>query len=207
MDRISIKKRAREYTRKNKWNYWKVALLAFLIMIVLESIIIAVTAAMGGIGAIISMLLTLGYMPLMVGLMYCLLQITRDKKYNINDLFKFFKFVVPIFVLMFLVTLLTTIGLILLIIPGIIISLMFSMVMYIFADGETSASACMRKSRELMRGHKLDYFILYLSFIGWMLLVPFTLGLLLIWLVPYIQFSSQIFYEDLLAKKENSLTN
>lgn len=37
----------------------------------------------------------------------------------------------------------------------------------------------------MMNGHKMDYFKLELSFIGWHLLAVLTLGILEIWIAPY----------------------
>lgn len=48
----------------------------------------------------------------------------------------------------------------------------------------------------MMRGHKLELFLLHLSFIGWALLCVLTLGIGLFWLVPYVQASQAAFYED-----------
>ncbi|MEY2376440.1 DUF975 family protein [Lentilactobacillus buchneri] len=40
------------------------------------------------------------------------------------------------------------------------------------------------RSRQLMDGHKWDYFVMALSFIGWGLLVGITLGIAAIWVQP-----------------------
>ena len=53
------------------------------------------------------------------------------------------------------------------------------------------------KSREMMDGHKFDYFILQLSFIGWALLCILTLGIGYLWLTPYMQITTAAFYNDL----------
>lgn len=50
-------------------------------------------------------------------------------------------------------------------------------------------------SKRALRGHKWKLFVLYLSFIGWMLLVPFTLGVLYLWLIPYMMTSVGNFYD------------
>jgi len=56
------------------------------------------------------------------------------------------------------------------------------------------------KSKSLMTGHRKEYFILQLSFIGWKILAYFTLGIGYLWLTPYIQISTICFYDKL---KEN----
>ena len=53
------------------------------------------------------------------------------------------------------------------------------------------------KSRQLMDGHKLDLFIFDLSFIGWYILSLFTLGIGLLWLVPYYRAAHASYYRNL----------
>ena len=52
------------------------------------------------------------------------------------------------------------------------------------------------RSKEMMEGHKMEYFVLNLSFIGWAILAPLTFGLLYIWLVPYMQATLTNFYNS-----------
>ena len=43
----------------------------------------------------------------------------------------------------------------------------------------------LKKSQDMMQGHRMDLFILSLSFIGWHILAIFTFGLLELWILPY----------------------
>ena len=52
-----------------------------------------------------------------------------------------------------------------------------------------------------MNGHKMDYFILNLSFFGWAILGIFTFGLLYLWLIPYMQVTFANFYNEI--KEQN----
>ena len=61
---------------------------------------------------------------------------------------------------------------------------------------ELSAIAAMKKTRQMMKGHKFDYFWLCLSFIGWLLLGILTVGIGYIWLIPYMQTTIGAFYDD-----------
>ena len=86
----------------------------------------------------------------------------------------------------------------LLLVPGIIKSFAYAMTPYILRDcPELSASEAIKKSEEMMKGHKFDLFYLYLSFIGWFILAIITAGIGFLWLVPYVQASEAAFYEDL----------
>ena len=90
------------------------------------------------------------------------------------------------------------IGCFLLIIPGIILSLMFSQTEYIMKDDpQISAADAMKKSAEMMNGHKMELFWLLLSFIGWAILCVFTFGFGFIFLLPYMSSALSHFYEDL----------
>ncbi len=79
----------------------------------------------------------------------------------------------------------------LLIIPGIIKAYAYSQTYFVYKtkvdNGETDISFldCITKSRELMNGHKWDFFVLEISFVGWFLLSIVTLGIGFIWLIPY----------------------
>lgn len=89
-------------------------------------------------------------------------------------------------------------GFALLVIPGVIWAFAYSMIPYILdEEPELSLFQTFRKSRMMMKGHKLDYFWLCLSFIGWAILSVITLGVGYLWLMPYVQSTSAAFYEDL----------
>lgn len=88
----------------------------------------------------------------------------------------------------------------LLIIPGIVKSLSYAMTPYILEENpELSANEAIDRSRAMMRGHKYDLLWLYLSFIGWFLLSFLTLGIGLLWLIPYVETAQAAFYEDVKA--------
>lgn len=96
----------------------------------------------------------------------------------------------------------------LLIIPGIIKSFAYAMAVYISKDyPELSPNECLDLSQEMMDGHKMDLFLLYLSFIGWALLCILSLGIGFLWLIPYINVSAAKFYEEIKAEYENIETS
>ena len=88
----------------------------------------------------------------------------------------------------------------LLIVPGVIAYYRYSQAIYILLDDPTkSPLRCLRESKELMRGHKGELFVLDLSFLGWYLLriVPMLGFASRIWSVPYIATTKALFYERL----------
>ena len=131
------------------------------------------------------------------------LNFTREGKCEFNDIINCMKEKwVNILVSEILVFIIVYVGTLLLVVPGIILAFAYSMVTYLVVDTNLGATDAMKKSREMMKGYKWDYFVFCLSFIGWGLLVPFTLGLLLIWLVPYMEVAEAIYYDRLKELKK-----
>lgn len=121
---------------------------------------------------------------------------TRDPK--IQDLFSGFNVIFKTIGITVLQGLIITLGFILLIIPGIIFSFMYSQTFYILAeDNSKSVMECLKESRNMMKGHKFEMFILMLSFIGWILLSVVTLGIALLWVKPYMSTTYCNYYNEL----------
>ena len=100
--------------------------------------------------------------------------------------------------LSFLTWIFTILWSLLFVIPGIIKAYSYRMAFLILADNpELSANEALQKSKEMMKGHKLDLFILDLSFIWWFLLVAITFGVASIYVAPYIGATQANFYESL----------
>lgn len=59
---------------------------------------------------------------------------------------------------------------------------------------DMSMSDVLHKSMELVNGHRVEFYGLMFSFIGWMLLGALTLGLLYIWLMPYMMLAMANWY-------------
>lgn len=86
----------------------------------------------------------------------------------------------------------------LLLIPGCIKSYSYAMTPYILKDNpEMKNNAAIEESMRMMDGHKLELFLLDLSFIGWAILSILTCCIGFLWLVPYMNMARVNFYEDL----------
>lgn len=149
-------------------------------------------------------LLTLLALPLQYGYYVAYLNSSRqDLPADIGDLFcgyKRFGKVLGTFLLMMLAVIG---GFILLVVPGIILCFAYAMVPYVLRDNpELSCTETLAKSREMMKGHKWELFVLYLSFIGWAILCVFTFFIGFLWLTPYMQMTETKFYEKLRAEYE-----
>ena len=91
----------------------------------------------------------------------------------------------------------------LLVVPGIIKSFSYSMTPFILIDHpEYTVHEALDISREMMKGHKWELFLLYLRFFGWMLLTIITFGIASFWVVPYMSTSVAHFYLRLSERDE-----
>ena len=69
-----------------------------------------------------------------------------------------------------------------------------------YDNPELSSKDCVKKSEELMKGNRGNYFLLELTFIGWAILGILTLGIGYLWLIPYMQVAMVCFYDRILSK-------
>lgn len=116
------------------------------------------------------------------------LNLTKGVEPKAGDAFCGFDDFWSAFKVTFLVGLYTFLWSLLFFIPGIIKSISYSMSMYILAENKgKSARECIKESMAMTDGHKMELFVLSLSFIGWGLLCGITFGIAAIWVVPYIQ--------------------
>ena len=135
---------------------------------------------------------------LQLGYARFLLKQHDGKALDFNDLFSQFDRFGTGFAQHFLRSLYTLLWSLLLIVPGIIAALSYAMTPFILEEHpELTASEAIRRSKELMRGHKTDLFILELTFIGWSLLCILTLNLGHIALNPYKNAAYAVFYREI----------
>lgn len=81
---------------------------------------------------------------------------------------------------------------------GTILKIPFEMTYFLLADDwEMGGLEALKTSFSLMRGKMIRYLVLQISFIPLAILSVFTLGIGLLWLVPYMLMTSAIFYMDL----------
>jgi len=86
----------------------------------------------------------------------------------------------------------------LLIVPGIIKAYSYAMTDMIAEDNpELGPKECIDRSKAMMDGHKMDLFLLDLSYIGWILLGFLSLGIGFLWISPWMQMAHVRFYEEL----------
>jgi len=166
-------------------NNWLMALLVSLLV-----------SAMTGIAGWLSFIIV---GALMFGSAKVFLGLARGKKsVDIAELFDGFRNFGETFILGFMMTLFVFLWTLLFIIPGIIMGIAYSMCFYIKNDHpEYDWKKCLDESRRMMDGHKAEFFVLQLSFIGWILLGALCCGIGTLWVQPYIECTNANYYEDL----------
>lgn len=82
-------------------------------------------------------------------------------------------------------------------IPGVVAAYRYRFAVYnVLTDSSLSASEAIRLSCRQTEGIKGELFVLDLSFIGWSILSSFTMGILDIWLQPYVTLCDLAYFED-----------
>lgn len=148
-----------------------------------------------GLGSLLSFIL-MG--PISLGVSGYFLKLVRNEGPIIEDMFRGFKSFLKSFVLNLLMIIFTLLWSLLLIIPGIIAALRYSMAYYIMMDNpELSAFEALSQSKRMMVGHKFELFRFWVSYLGWFLLGVITLGLAFLWVNPYYETAKANFYLDL----------
>lgn len=224
LDNKVIKSNARDFIRGRLWMFWSVLLVVGIIESLANSLpqwifgdrlsnlsdIIAgnpdnipkeISSSVFGWYYVLNVLITIVLIPLNIGVAQNVLAWSRGEDVNkwkvlfggFNSAKIFFKQVGVVV----LNTILCALWTILLIVPGIIKGLAYSMYPYVLRDEpDLSVWQTLKKSEAIMKGYKGKLFLMYLSFVGWFILGAFTFGILYIWLTPYVMTSTVKFYDD-----------
>jgi len=152
----------------------------------------------------------------MLGFATFMLAIARKEEANLQMIFSGFKHFGRAAGLYLLMMLFVFLWMLLLIIPGIIAALSYSLVFFLMSDNPNiGIMEAIKKSKKMMYGYKWKLFCLGLRFLGWLLLpilflmfaftgfLPSIVNVLcflgLLWIAPYMQVSYVKFYEDVKA--------
>lgn len=93
----------------------------------------------------------------------------------------------------------------LLVIPGIIKSYAYSMAFYLKVDHpEYTAKQAIKESEQLMYGHKMQLFLLDLSFVGWIIVGAFCFGVGTLWVTAYQKSARVQFYRNLIGESNGA---
>ena len=181
---------------RGKWGLAALATLLYSVLAILPVFIL--DGIFGdfeptGVSSVYSMLiagpLTLGYAMFAISLF-------RGRKTSPTMVFYGFERFGKAFGLYIVMSIFVLLWSLLLFIPGIIAALRYSLCFYILADNPNMGiMQALNESKRMMKGNKWKLFCLILSFIGWMILGLFTLGIGYLWLMPYIEVTMIAFYD------------
>ena len=196
MDRITLKTEAKKALKGN----WLWTVILTLLTGIIAGLLSWITS---GFGAVVVSFLMIGYY-------YSFLDLLEEKKEDNYFTAMFSAFTngrfIPVLLTWMLTELFTLLWSLLLTVPGIIKALSYSQAFFIAKDmvesGQSVApTEAITKSRQLMHGHKMEYFVLQLSFIGWGILACFTFGIGFLWLKPYVNTTNAAYYRKLAGNK------
>ena len=141
--------------------------------------------------------------PLTFGLYRMQVNVVRGKKPEFSDLFTGFTENFGTSCVLYIVeTIFTFLWSLLFVIPGIVKSYSYAMSQFIAQDNkEKDWNTCHKESIELMNGHKMDLFLLDLSFIGWYILGSLCFGIGVLFVMPYHYQARANFYMALIAER------
>lgn len=126
------------------------------------------------------------------------LGMTKNEKVKVAGLVEGYKRTGACIALALLTQIFVMLWSLLLIIPGVIKSLSYSMAFFVLAENpEMSGMEALNESKTIMKGHKWELFVLSLSFILWILLGVVTFGLAFIYVLPYMRVTMANFYNSI----------
>ncbi|HHV29269.1 DUF975 family protein [Acetivibrio mesophilus] len=132
---------------------------------------------------------------------------TAEHPYRVSMKYVFygFKYFLNAAALYIWTTLLILVWSVLLIVPGVIKALDLSMSFFILADNPTmDVRQATNLSARMMKGYRKKFFLLNLSFIGWILISIFTFSIGFAITIPYMMTTYALFYDEL---KNESIRN
>ncbi|MBN1602299.1 MAG: DUF975 family protein [Chitinispirillaceae bacterium] len=174
-------------TLKGKWG---LAIGTFLIYLLITSS----ASALPKVGSLASLIIN---GPFVLGISIFSLSLARNREAKVEQLFEGFTFFVSALYTYLLMILFIVLWTLLLIIPGIIAGLSYSMSFFILADNPSiGAIDALRKSKPMMNGYKLKLFHMCLRFFGLAILCILTLGIGFFWLIPYTHICFAKFYDN-----------
>lgn len=136
---------------------------------------------------LMGVVLSAGYMS------YCL-KLCQGQEAGYKNLLDGFNIFLKLIAVEFLISLFVFLWSLLLFIPGIIAGYKYRQAVYILLDNpELGPLECIRRSKVMMDGHKMELFVFDLSFLGWSFLVAFFFPAE-IWFRPYSTISYTYYY-------------
>lgn len=181
---------------------WGGVIVPTLVYGLLAGVVAAISGSESALLSLIYIILQIGVMlPLGFGFTMMFLNFVRDgQQPSVNGMFGAFNatYYKKSVVTMLLVNIYTFLWMLLLIVPGIIKGLGYSMTAMILAENpELGVNEAIDRSSAMMDGHKMDLFLIVLGLVGLCMLSAILLFIPLLWIAPYYQTVFAKFYLEL----------
>lgn len=202
MNRVELKEWAKQKISGNIGNIFIGIGIIFVISLLFSfgvGIVQMIFGETSFITFIVSLVVEFLLVPLQIGLNGYMMGFVQNDTFNRDAIFAPYDDTFKIIGASILMSFVIMIGFIFFIIPGIYLAFSYALVPYLLVTNkDLSITETLELSRKMMNGHKLDLFVLGISFLGWMLLVPCTFGIILIWLYPYMMTATTKFFTDII---------
>ena len=173
--------------------------------VIYSLVYLIITGVVSGSFSVLALLL----LPMRYSYSVAFLNDIRNGKepFKVETLFDGYKDFMRIFGTTLLMNVYIFLWTLLFIFPGIIKSISYSQTYYVLKDNpELKFNEAIERSMEMMEGHKMQYFLLMLSFIGWIILIILTCGILSLWVTPYMNATFANYYEYVKEEYEKRIT-
>ena len=130
---------------------------------------------------------------------YCrvCLMTAREEQIAFRDIFEAFGFWVKAVLLMLVQGIIIMLGTLCFVVPGIILSFSYSQTTFVLIDNpDMGIFEILRRSRKMMDGHKIEFFVFDISYILWNMLTA-VIGVAAVFVLPYMNVGRALYYEHL----------
>lgn len=136
-------------------------------------------------------------MPFVGGIIVMTLKHLQGREVSFGDLFSMFGKTLPLFLAALLINIMVLLGFVLLILPGIYLSVCYLLVVPLIIDRDLGVWEAMEASRKAITKRWFSVFGLYLLLMLIMLVSMIPLGIGLIWTVPLMALSFMVMYQKM----------
>jgi len=206
----AVLKEAWQKTSGVKGPLWGALLMILLVIMGLGVVIGLLGRQFGSVGssaalaAALQITLTVAMYPLMAGIMMIGIRRAVDLPVNWKLAFGYFSYLLPIVISVILTMIMTSLGFMLLIIPGIYLSLAYLLTIPLIVDKGLGPWQAMEASRKAISKHWFKVFGLYLVMFLIYLVSMIPLGLGLIWTMPMFVMAGSILYREIFGVSEKA---
>ena len=201
--RVELKQNAKDRMKEQ-------ALNPILVTLVYTLLITAISLLGGifGVTVLIPFVLSIVSIGVQIGYVYYCMKVAKREQGAYADLaylMQDWRFGLKLVALSFLINILVSLWSLLFFIPGVIKAISYSQaIMIMIENPNMDLMTAIRESQKMMDGHKMEYFVLDLSFIPWILLVAVTFGIASLWVSPYMQITMVNYYYALKNPNQSS---